>query len=155
MLFRRTVRTDGEKIFMVFKNSYSTAALTDGQAVMIDYVTDKDGVGVTKATAGDAKHTGFVAAGVAAETIAAGSYGLVQVYGYHSATRVRSLSGGAPAIATGVPMALLNAVFCLEGIPSSYASTVKVYARRPIAFALAANAEYTTAAIAVFIKALG
>jgi len=154
MLFQRINRSDPEKIFVVTKNSYSTASLSNGQAVMWDYVTDIDGVGVTLATAGRAKHAGFVAAGVAAETIAAGSYGLIQVYGYHSAVRVRSITAGTPAIATGVSLSLLNAVFCLEGSPSSWASTVKVYMDQPCAFALAANSAFTTSAIAAFIKAL-
>jgi hypothetical protein len=154
MLFQRINRSDPEKIFIVAKNSYSTASLSNGQAVMWDYVTDKDGVGVTLATAGDAKHVGLVAAGIAAETIAAGSYGLIQVWGYHSAVRARTLTAGAPAVATGVPLALLNAVFCVEGIPSSYASSATSRARQPIAFALAACATFTSAAIACFIKAL-
>jgi hypothetical protein len=155
MLFSRIVRSDGEKIFMVFKNSYSTAAITVGQAVMVDYVTDKDGVGVTKNTAGDAKHAGLVAAGIVADaSIAANAYGLVQVYGYHSAVRARTLTGGTPAVATGTMLALLRTVFCLDSIPSSYASTVKVYARRPCAFALAATAGFTTATVAAFVKAL-
>lgn len=154
MLFQRINRSDPEKIFVVAKNSYSTASLTNGQAVMWDYVTDKDGVGVTLATAGAGKHVGSVAAGVAAETIAAGSYGLIQVWGYHSAVRVRTLTGGAPAVATGVPLALLTAVFCLEGIASSYASSATSRAYQPIGFALAANSTFTTAAIAAFLKAL-
>jgi hypothetical protein len=154
MLFQRINRSDPEKMFIVARNSYSTASLTNGQAVMWDYVTDGDGVGVTLAVAGRAKHAGFAAAGIAAETIPAGSYGLIQVYGYHSAVRARSITGGTPAIATGTPLSLLNAVFCLEGSPSSWASTVKVYVDQPCAFALAANAAYTTAAIAAFIKAL-
>jgi len=154
MLFARINRSDPEKIFVVAKNSYTTASLTNGQAVMWDYVTDVDGVGVTKATAGRAKHAGLVAAGIAAETITAGSYGLIQVYGYHSAVRVRTITAGTPAIATGVSLSLLNAVFCLEGSASSWASTVKVYVDQPCAFALAACATYTSAAIAAFIKAL-
>ena len=154
MLFQRVNRSDPEKLFFVCKNTYSTASLTNGQAVMWDYVTDKDGVGVTKATAQDAKAAGLVAAGVAAETITAGNYGLIQVYGYHSAVRQRALSGGTPAITTGVMLALLRTVFCLDSIPSSYASTVKVYARVPCAFALSATAGFTTAAYPAFIKAL-
>jgi len=154
MLFQRINRSDPEKVFIVAKNSYATASLTNGQAVMWDYITDYDGVGVTLAVAGRAKHAGFPAAGIAAETIAAGAYGLIQVWGYHSAVRVRSITAGSPAIATGVSLSLLNAVFCLEGSPSSWASTVKVYIDQPCAFALAANSTFTTSAIAAFIKAL-
>ena len=155
MEFQRINRTDPEKVFVVAKNTYSTASLSNGQAVMWDYVTDKDGVGVTLSTAGDAKTAGFVGAGIAAQTIASGAYGLLQVYGYHSAVRARSITGGSPAVVTGTMLALLRTVFCLDGIPSSYASTVKVYARKPLAFAMGATAGFTTSAIPAFIKALG
>ena len=36
MLFKRINRADPEKIFIVVKNSYSTASLTNGQAVIWD-----------------------------------------------------------------------------------------------------------------------
>ena len=48
MLFQRINRSDPEKVFIVVKNSYSTAAITVGQAVVFDYTTDQDGVGVTQ-----------------------------------------------------------------------------------------------------------
>ena len=50
MLFARVNRTNPEKVFIVAYNSYSTASLTDGQAVIWDYATDADGVGTTKPT---------------------------------------------------------------------------------------------------------
>jgi len=155
MLFARINRSDPEKIFVVAKNSYSTASLTNGQAVMWDYVTDGDGVGVTLATAGAAKHGGVVGAGIVAETIAAGSYGLIQVYGYHSAARIRTITGGAPAVATGIPLGLVSAVFCLEGLDVSQASSAVARVQYPIAFSLgAASAGFTTTTGAVFVKAL-
>ena len=98
MLFQRVNRTNPEKIFIVAFNSWSTASLTNGQAVIWDYTTDVDGVGVTKPTDGNlqAGHYGVAFAGIAAETIASGSYGLLQVYGYHSAVRVRTQTGTRP-----------------------------------------------------------
>lgn len=144
---------------MVFKNSYSTASLTNGQAAIIDYATDADGVGITKPTdtyAVKALHSGTAFAGIAAETIAAGSYGLVQVYGYHSAVRVRSWTGGVPAIAAGTALVCVSAVFCLESyinyaLATSSLTQVNV---RFAGFALAAQASWTTKAIACFLKAL-
>ena len=44
MLFQRVNRTNPEKIFLVAKNSWSTASLTNGQAVIWDYTTDVDGL---------------------------------------------------------------------------------------------------------------
>ena len=95
MLIQRANRTDPEKVFIVVKNSYSTASLSNGQVAQFDYTTDADGVGVTKPVARGTAHVGNVAAGIVAETIAHNSYGLVQVYGYHSGVRVRTKTGGA------------------------------------------------------------
>jgi hypothetical protein len=36
MLFQRISRTNPEKIFVIVKNSYSTASLTNGQPVIWD-----------------------------------------------------------------------------------------------------------------------
>lgn len=159
MLIQRVNRSNPEKIFLVCKNTYSTASLTDGQAVMWDYATDADGVGVTKPTASNkagGNHYGTAFAGVAAETIAAGSYGLIQAYGYHSAVRVRTVTSGKPAGAAGVALSLQNAVFCLETvlgeIPAT--STVTQTCWDFAGFMLAAQASYTTKAVACFIKAL-
>jgi len=155
MIYSRVNRTDPEKIFVVAKNSYSTASLTDGQAVAWDYVTDADGVAVTLAVSGAAKHGGLCGAGIVSETIAVGAYGLIQVYGYHAAARVRSITGGAPAVATGIPLGLVSAVFCLEGLDVSVASSGKGRMQYPIAFSLAAaTAGFTTTTGSVFIKAL-
>jgi hypothetical protein len=157
MLFRRINRTGPEKVFMVFKNSYSTASFTNGQAAMHDYVTDVDGVGVTKPAAISTVHNGSPFAGIAAETIAAGAYGLFQVYGYHAAVRVRTATGGAPAIAKGHPLVMNVAAFCLEGlkfVQQTASSTTKVNMLWTAGFALAAQASWTTKAIAAFIRAL-
>ena len=158
MLFQRVNRSNPEKIFIVAKNSYSTASLTNGQAVMWDYATDADGVGVTKPTdgTGRAGHYGTAFAGIAAETIAAGDYGLLQVYGYHSAVRVRTQTGTNPAIAAGTGLASVLDVFCLQSYPAAAAatSTLTLHNAQWCGFALAAQASFTTKAVAVFIKAL-
>lgn len=158
MLWARISRSDPERCFIVLKNSYSTASLTNGQSCIFDYTTDVDGVGVTKPTAVSTVHDGFsVFAGIAAETIAAGDYGLVQVYGYHSAIRMRSATGGAPAIAKGLPLINQTADFCLEGFKltqTTASGTTKTNYLQPVGFALAAQASWTTKATAGFIKAL-
>ena len=152
MLFQRINRSDPEKVFVGVYNSYSTAAITNGQAVNWDFITDVDGVGVTIPLA-RATNAGVAAAGVVATaSIASGDYGLAQVYGYHSATRVRTVTGGTPAIAKGRPLVMnvAGSVFCLESVAT--ASTVIL--TFPCAFALAANSSWTTLAKAVFIKAM-
>lgn len=157
MLFQRINRSDPEKVFIVVYNSYSTASLTNGQPAMFDYTTDCDGVGVTKPTSVNSHLGAPVMAGIAAETIVAGAYGLVQVYGYHSSVRVRTATttGTTPlkvnAIAKGSPLhPAYAAAFCLE----SWSSASTSFLVRPIGFALAAQASYTTKAIAAFIKML-
>lgn len=153
MVFQRI--SDGsspEKIFVVAYNSYSTASLSNGQAVMWDYPTDADGVGVTRPTA-RATSAGLAMAGIAAETILSGAYGLIQVYGYHSAVRVRQDTSSAAAnVAAGRPltMAAAGSVFCLEPVNTASKQVVVV----PLAFALAAQASWTTKAVAAFCKFL-
>ena len=156
MMFQRINQSDPERGFIVAYNSYASASLTNGQCVRWDYTTDCDGVGVERCTAAS---DGFPAAGVAAQTIAAGAYGLIQVYGYHSAVRVRTMTSTGHAyhesrlaVAKGVSLCydITADVFCAEGVGS--AETVQVL--KPFAFALAAQASFTTKAIACFIKAL-
>ena len=159
MLMNRINRADPEKIFIVAKNSWSTASLTNGQAVIWDYAADADGVGVTRPTAGAVRagHVGTAFAGIATETITAGDYGLLQVYGYHSAVRTRSQSGGTPAIAAGTALTCTDSTaFVLHSFePGTLAtSTLTVHNAQWCGFALAANAVWTTTAIACFIKAL-
>lgn len=157
MLFQRISRSNPEKIFIVAKNSYATASMTNGQAAIWDYATDADGVGVTlpaAGTANEAGHQGVAFAGIAAETIAAGAYGLYQVYGYHSSVRVRTVTGGAPAIAAGTALTCVNAIFALESFNVAATSTATVANPQWVGFALAAQASFTTKAIACFIKGL-
>ena len=152
MLFQRVNRSDPEKVFVSVFNSYSTAAITNGQGVNWDFITDIDGVGVTIPLA-RATNGGIAAAGVVASaSIASGAYGLVQVYGFHSAVRTRTVTGGTPAIAKGRPLVMnvAGSVFCLESV--STASTAVLTFQ--MGFALAANSVFTTTAIAAFIKAL-
>ena len=148
MLFQRVKRTDPEKIFIIVKNSYSTASLTNGQVAQWDFTTDADGVGVTKPS-GMATNLGNAMAGIVAETIAAGDYGMVQAYGYHSAVRVRACTS-ADAIAAGSTLrAPLAAAFCMEGHDPN--GTLNYHGN---GFALAAYTSWTTTTIAAFIKAL-
>jgi hypothetical protein len=155
MLARRIGASGAEKIFIIAKNTYSTASLTNGQTVAWDYVTDKDGVGVTK-PAIRTTCCGFSAAGLAAETIAAGSYGLIQVYGLHSAALCRA-SSASVTVTQGTPLAIgLTASFALEALATGYASTVVVKRYFPVAFSLGhiTTRSVTGVATAVFIKAL-
>lgn len=155
MLFQRISRSDPERVYVIAKNSYSTASLTNGQWVRWDHDTDCDGVGVTVGS----EDVGLSVAGVAAETIASDDYGLIQVYGYHSAARIRSMTSTGHSyheerieIAKGTTLAfdITASVFCAEGV-----SMVTGFRKlQPCGFALAAQASFTTKATAVFIKAM-
>ena len=158
MLMKRVSKSEPEKIYVIVKNSYSTASLTNGQPVIWDWTTDCDGVGVTLATATQNVSAGQDVAGIVAETIAHEAYGMVQVYGYHSSVIVRTMTATShvyhqsrAAVAKGTPLVGgVTAAFVLEGITP--AETAQVL--HPCGFALAAAAAYTTARIAVFVKAL-
>ena len=100
MLFERVNRDDPEKIFIIVKNSYATLAMTNGMAVQWDFLTDVDGVGVSIPTA-RATNAGLATAGIIAETIAIGDYGLCQTYGYHASVIFRSGTGTSLAGALG------------------------------------------------------
>lgn len=151
MMFGRVNRTGPEKVFISVFNSYSTAALSNGQAVIWDFGTDADGVGVTRPTA-RATNAGMAAAGVAAEAIAAGDYGLLQIYGYHSAVRMRTVTGGTPAIVAGRPLVInaAGSLFCLESVSTASIAVLTF----PIGFSLGATSGFTTAARAAFLRAM-
>lgn len=159
MLFSRVNRSNPEKVFIVAKNSYSTASLTNGQVVIWDWTTDGDGVGVTVATATNNVSCGVDVAGVAVETIAAGGYGLLQVYGYHSSVLVRTMTStghdyllSRAEVAKGTPLVggITAGDFSLEGITPAESAQVL----HPCAFSFAAQATYTETATAVFLKCL-
>jgi hypothetical protein len=151
LLAQRVNRSDPEKLFVTVFQSYSTAAGSNGQAYIWDFGTDKDGLGVTRPTA-RATNAGMATAGILAEAVLAGAYGLMQVYGYHSAVRCRTVTGGSPAIVAGRPLIIniAGSVFCLESISTASKQIVSW----PCGFAFGATSGFTTAAIAAFIKAL-
>lgn len=144
-------RSDPEKIFIVGYNS-SSDTWYNGYVVRWDYNTDVNGVGMEKPAARGACGVGPAAiCGVVAETIAASSYGLVQVWGYHSAVRVKSSTTATGAVAAGSALAgCVTAYYALSNTPDTgtHANTnIK-------GIALAAQALYTTTATAAFIMCL-
>lgn len=79
MLFQRISRTSPEKIFGIFKNT-DTVALTDGMPVSHDTTAaDGNSAKKTAATANLLNVIGFASG----NDIAVGSWGTIQVYGYH------------------------------------------------------------------------
>jgi hypothetical protein len=144
MLFQRISQTDPEKVFVIVKNSYDTASLTNGQVAEWDYTTDADGVSVTKPSSTDTH--GFGICGVVAETIALDAYGLVQVYGYHGAALVDGSSG----LAAGSALGTFSAAFNLIHFSTGSNQILKF----PCAFCMETYSTGAAAAKKVFIKAL-
>lgn len=151
MIFQRVNRSNPERVFTVVSNGYSTASLTNGQPVMWD-LGDGDGVSVTKSNGGDMA-ANF--AGVIAETIAAGEYGLMQVYGYHSAVIVTSHT--TVDIASGSPLFLNSSGFMLVGpwLASGTTEEVGIFSIHLAAVSLEAYGSVgTTGTVKAIIKAL-
>lgn len=132
MIFKRISRSDPERVFVVVSNGYTTADLTDGQCVQWD-MSDANGVSVTKPSEAMKRMNAF--AGIIADTIAAGAYGLMQVYGYHAAVIVDSST--TVDIYTGAPLFMSVDAFNLEG-PYLASGTTDALAmdHRPVACAL-------------------
>lgn len=143
MFFQKINRSDPEKVFIVVKNSYSTAAITVGQIVCFDYTTDADGVGVTLPSTALLPH---VAGVVSTSSIAAGDYGLLQVYGHNADCLVL----GTTDVAAGDQLIATNAQFY-----AAKAAATDLH-DACVAFLVAGEAYTTNVAAAkkVFIRAL-
>lgn len=126
MLFQRLNRTNPERVFVVVKNSYSTASLAANQWVAWDVITDEDGISVTK-IGGVLRHA---VAGVAVETVAHGDYGLIQTWGYRSSARMSGGSGlNSSKISEGTFLYVSTSGFAAFGL-HTISSTVTIPAWR-------------------------
>ena len=149
MYFKRVLDSDPEKIFIIVCNSWTTAAIQNGYVVQWDFLDAIDGVGVSQPT-GLATNLGNACAGVVAEEIAIGAYGLVQVYGYHSAVKARVCSSNdAIAKGSGLRPSELGGVWNCEGQDPN--GTLNHHC---LGFALEAYTFRTETLLKAFIKAL-
>lgn len=83
MLFKRLNRTDAERVFAVFQANVANIAADD--VVQLELTAASvDGVKVIQPTAAQLHAT----VGLADAAIANGAYGLVQIYGYRSTSRI-------------------------------------------------------------------
>ncbi len=93
---------------------------------------------------------GASVAGVAAETIAHNAYGLVQVYGYHSAVRIRAATSADAIVAhSGIRPPLAGGVWCAEGHDPDGTLNYQT-----MGFALEGYTSWTSTTKKCFIKAL-
>ena len=116
MLFKRLNRTDAERIFSVFKANEANIAADDVVALELT-AASLDGVNIAQPAA--ASLTAVV--GVADAAIANGAYGLVQIYGYRSTSRVlttgTSLTAGLTILA---PVAAQDYLSSGATVPAGY-----------------------------------
>lgn len=117
MIFQRLNRTDPERVFMVMR---ANEALAIDDACCLETNSDSiDGVRVRQPDTG-LLHT-FV--GIADAAIASGSYGLIQVYGYRSTSRVFQTNTSQD---TGVALVPTAAVVYLQSFNTVITSTSDV-----------------------------
>lgn len=153
MIFMRTNRSNPERVFITAQNDH-LATLTNGQAVMWN-LTSPDGVGVI--ICGTAATKSFAFAGIAAESIVAGEFGLIQVWGYHSAVIVTC--GATCDVITGGPLYMRLSELYLSG-PWIAAGGTSAYGQclQNVGVAAVALEGYTmdgsTTTIKAIIKAL-
>lgn len=83
MLFKRLNRSDAERVFCVFKANEAGIAADDVVALELT-AASVDGVNVVQPNTGEL----FSTIGISDAAIANGAYGLVQIYGYRSTSRV-------------------------------------------------------------------
>lgn len=83
MLFKRLNRTDAERVFAVFQANEAGISADDVVALELN-ASSTDGVKVTQPVTASL----FATVGIADAAIANGAYGLVQIYGYRSTSRV-------------------------------------------------------------------
>jgi len=155
MIFKRLNRTDPESVFIVARNSEGATLNADATCAWETASASIDGVRVRQP---DTSHLGSIT-GIVDAAIADGAYGLIQVYGYRSTSRVFQTNTSQD---TGV---FLEASLAAQHL-SSYASsqtfdsntTVSV-THRPGPFfilgeSIASSAASATISAKVFVRCL-
>lgn len=116
MLFKRLNRTDAERVFSVFQANEANIAADDVVALELT-AASVDGVKITQPVAAS---LGSVV-GIADAAISNGAYGLVQIYGYRSTSRVlqtgTSLTAGLTFLA---PVASQDYLSSGNTVPAAY-----------------------------------
>jgi hypothetical protein len=142
MLFQRVNRTDPERVFIVVRNSWSTATMTNGQWCAFDHVTDKDGVGVTKPLGVNRANI----AGCLTQTIAHNDFGVVQNWGYKSDARCLGGTGSLTSkLTANSPLVFNTSGFAARNHARNSASLKSAWSKFPCGIAIE---PLNTAAIA-------
>lgn len=127
MYFGQLSQNDPERIFLAVQNSYSTAALAEGDWCGWDIVTDKNGYAVTR-VAGAIRSA---VAGVAVQNIASGAVGLIQVWGYKSGVKCKGGSGSLTSkLTAGSPLAMATGNVAIQAPARNSAAAKAPYGQR-------------------------
>ena len=119
--------TDPERIYLSVTNSYSTAALVDGDVVGWDIVTDKTTASVTLASGAIRS----AVAGAAVEGIAAGSVGLIQVWGYKSNVKCKGGSGSLTSkLTAGSPLIMATGNLAIQNFPRTATAAKSAWGKK-------------------------
>jgi len=134
---------------MTFRNS-DTTAISAGWWMAYDTVTDRDGVGVDKPAARLLNKI----AGVAMEPLAAGAYGVFQVWGICTIAKAKgSTQTTTLALTAGVPLAIATSGFYPTRFAVTTAASNAAYAKQgAIGYAMGAAtaANYSAATSSVY-----
>ena len=157
MLFQRVNRTDPERVFVVMQANEANIAKDD--VVQLELTAASvDGVKIAQPNTNEL----HAAVGVADAAIANGEYGLVQVYGYRSSSRIFQTSVSISLADLLVPVAgedYLQAVASNTTWASSTDQQASTVLRQPV-IAVACETIDTAGASAtqsgkIFLKAMG
>ena len=140
MIFKRLNRTSPEQVFAVFQASEAGIAADD--VVMID-TSSNDGVAVEQPTG----LLGLVV-GVVDAAIANGAYGLVQIYGYRSTSRVNFTGASVTPGVALAPQADSDNLIAGATVPAAYLPAFAAID------SLASSGTTGTASIKIFIRCM-
>lgn len=148
MIFQRVNRSDPERMFVVMLSNETCAADDNVQLELASASVD----GLKIRLPDTANEYAFI--GVADAAITSGNYGLVQVYGYRSTSRIFQTN---TTQATGLPLAVLAGSVCWQTYNTVITSTSDM-TRIPIfaclAESIASSSASATISKKIFIRAL-
>lgn len=149
MILQRISDASGEKIFMTFRNS-DTTALSVGWWAGLDMVTDRDGVGVDK-PAGKLLNK---IVGVCMSTLAPGEYGQFQIWGICPIAKAKgSTQTNTLALTAGSPLAIATSGFYPTRFAITSTAAKAEYAKQgSIGYVMGAHtaANYSAATSSVY-----
>lgn len=150
MIFQRLNRTDPERVFVVMRNNEGATAAKDDACQLELASASIDGTRVRQPDTGNL----YAFIGVTDASTADGAYGLVQVYGYRSTSKVFQTNTSQD---TGVALTPVAAVAYLNSVATSTTSSANV-TQQPIFAALgesiASSSASATISAKIFIRAL-